>query len=120
MPTPVISQPISRACDPATAAMFCGRLKMPEPIIELMTSAVSAARPIRDFSLMMCLTEKEGRHSGTHPVMVRTQNTDAKNSSPPGMGTMHAAGGWLQGAEVAGEDCRPAGYGLSQGAAPAP
>ena len=48
MPTPVMSQPISRAFDPATAAMFCGRLKMPEPIIELMTNAVRDNSPIWD------------------------------------------------------------------------
>ena len=46
MPTPVISQPINSAFEPATEAMFCGRLKMPEPIIELITNAVSAVRPI--------------------------------------------------------------------------
>ena len=46
IPMPVINQPISKACEPATAAIFCGRLKMPEPIIELITSAVSATKPI--------------------------------------------------------------------------
>ena len=58
MPMPVISQPISRACEPATAAMFCGRLKMPEPIMELITSAVSAVRPIWEEEDMGTLSRK--------------------------------------------------------------
>lgn len=46
MPTPVISQPMVMASAPATAAIFCGKLKIPEPIIELSTKAVSEINPI--------------------------------------------------------------------------
>jgi len=41
MPTPVINQPIRIAPAPALAAMFCGRLKMPLPIIEPTTRAIN-------------------------------------------------------------------------------
>lgn len=43
MPTPVIAQPITIAPAPAPDAMFCGSEKMPLPIIEPITSAVSSA-----------------------------------------------------------------------------
>ena len=46
MPTPVTPQPISTARAPATSAMFCGRLKIPAPTMELNTSAVRDQRPI--------------------------------------------------------------------------
>jgi hypothetical protein len=42
MPTPLISQPISTAPAPAPAAVFCGNAKMPLPIIEPTTMAVSS------------------------------------------------------------------------------
>jgi acetyltransferase len=45
MPTPVISQPMVMAVAPAPAAMFCGKLNTPEPIIEPTTSAVSSPAP---------------------------------------------------------------------------
>jgi hypothetical protein len=44
IPTPLIPQ-LMMASGPAPAAMFCGRLNTPEPIIEPMTTAVSAPSP---------------------------------------------------------------------------
>lgn len=44
MPNPVITQPIVTAAGLATAAIFWGRLNTPAPIIEPITSAVSALR----------------------------------------------------------------------------
>ena len=51
IPEPVIAQPVSKASALATAAIFCGRLKIPEPIIELSTSAVSDTNPILLFDI---------------------------------------------------------------------
>jgi hypothetical protein len=44
IPTPLIPQ-LMMASGPAPAAMFCGRLNTPEPIIEPMTTAVRAPTP---------------------------------------------------------------------------
>lgn len=44
MPTAVIAQPIMMASGRAPAAIFCGRLKTPDPTMEPMSSAVSAPR----------------------------------------------------------------------------
>ncbi|MNS51892.1 hypothetical protein D3C72_845910 [compost metagenome] len=44
MPTAVIPQPISTAPTSARAAMFCGSEKIPPPIIEPTTNAISAPR----------------------------------------------------------------------------
>jgi len=46
IPTPVISQAMSKAWPFATAAMFCGKLNTPEPTIELNTKAVKESKPI--------------------------------------------------------------------------
>lgn len=47
MPAAVIAQPIMIASGPAPAAVFCGRLKTPEPTIDPMTNAVRT--PSRSF-----------------------------------------------------------------------
>jgi len=44
MPTAVIAQPIRIAPASALAAMFCGREKIPPPIIEPTTNAINALR----------------------------------------------------------------------------
>ena len=45
MPTPVMVQPIMTAAGLATAAIFCGKLNTPAPIIEPITNAVNAPNP---------------------------------------------------------------------------
>ena len=52
MPTAVMAQPMRMAPTSALAAMFCGREKMPPPIMDPTTSAVSA--PSRSFWLLSC------------------------------------------------------------------
>jgi len=42
MPTAVIAQPINTAPTSARAAMFCGREKIPPPIIDPTTKAIRA------------------------------------------------------------------------------
>ena len=49
MPTPVIAHPMSRGPGAALAAICEGRAKIPLPIIDPTTIAVSAARPRPDF-----------------------------------------------------------------------
>ena len=45
IPTPVTTHAMMTAITPAPCAMFCGRLKMPPPIIALTTSAAKGMTP---------------------------------------------------------------------------
>ncbi|MNH23886.1 hypothetical protein D3C76_1077470 [compost metagenome] len=66
MPTAVIPQPISTAPTSARAAMFCGKEKIPPPIIEPTTRAINAPRrsfcPDSDmkFPFLSCLCNLRG------------------------------------------------------------
>ena len=87
MPTPLIPQPMMMASGPAPFAMFCGRLNTPDPIIDPMTTAVSA--PSTEFSrrdrrcVSVAIVDNRGGHGFVLSDLVQWEPSDAARNFPP-------------------------------------